>query len=184
MTKQISLIVIVLIIIGAAIFLLSGKRPSQAPAAPAVSAPAPTEQQASQPQQPAASNTSGPINLPLPPNTIAPAPSTTTPPAGSTNSPQASPEPAVKEFTMTAKRFTFDPAQITVNLNDRVRIKVTSIDVAHGIGIAQFNVSVVLPPNETKIVEFTADKRGTFRFLCSVYCGAGHGDMKGALIVQ
>jgi heme/copper-type cytochrome/quinol oxidase subunit 2 len=32
-------------------------------------------------------------------------------------------------------------------------------------------------------VEFTADEAGPFPFLCSEYCGDGHDDMKGMLVV-
>lgn len=182
MTKQISLIVVILVIIGMGIFLLSGNRAPQAPTAPAVNAPTPTEQPASQPPRPAPPTASGPVNLPLP-ATSAATPSTSLGQASQPTTPPAS-EPIIKEFTITAKRFTWDPAQITVKLNDRVRLKVTSVDVTHGISIPQFNVSEVLPPNETKTIEFIADKQGTFRFFCSVYCGSGHGDMKGSLVVQ
>ena len=32
-------------------------------------------------------------------------------------------------------------------------------------------------------VEFTADKAGTFNFYCNNYCGQGHPDMSGVLVV-
>ena len=32
--------------------------------------------------------------------------------------------------------------------------------------------------------EFIADKKGEFEMFCSVYCGQGHGQMKGKLIVK
>ena len=91
---------------------------------------------------------------------------------------------SVKEFTMTAKQWAFDPAVITVKQGDKVRLKITSTDVAHGFALADFNVKVDLTPNTEETVEFVADKKGEFTFFCSVLCGQGHREMKGKLIVE
>ena len=91
---------------------------------------------------------------------------------------------ATKTVKMTARQWTFDPDTITVNKGDTVRLEVTSIDVTHGLAISQFGVNVRLIPGATEIVEFTADKAGTFPFICSVPCGRGHRTMTGQLIVQ
>ncbi|KKQ23713.1 MAG: cytochrome c oxidase subunit II [Candidatus Roizmanbacteria bacterium GW2011_GWC2_37_13] len=90
---------------------------------------------------------------------------------------------SVKEFTLTAKQWAFDPATITVKQGDKVRLKITSLDVTHGFSLPDFNVKVDLNPNAETVVEFTADKTGEFTFFCSVVCGTGHNDMKGKLIV-
>ena len=90
----------------------------------------------------------------------------------------------VKEFTMTAKQWAFDPAIITVKQGDKVRIKIKSIDVTHGFALTDFNVKVDLVPNKEEIVEFVADKKGEFTFFCSVFCGQGHSGMKGKLVVE
>lgn len=90
----------------------------------------------------------------------------------------------VKEFTMTAKQFEFNPAAITVNKGDTVRLTITSLDVPHGFRINEFNVNARIEPGKPAAVEFIADKSGTFTFFCSVVCGAGHSDMKGTLVVK
>lgn len=90
----------------------------------------------------------------------------------------------VKEFTMTAKQWAFDPAVITVKQGDKVKIKIKSIDVTHGFALADFNVKVDLTPNKEETVEFVADKKGEFTFFCSVMCGEGHKDMTGKLVVE
>lgn len=92
--------------------------------------------------------------------------------------------PEVKEFTMTAKQWAFEPSTITVNKGDRVRLIITSVDVAHGFGLPDFNVDARLEPGAATTVEFTADRTGTFTFFCSVVCGAGHSGMHGTLIVK
>src|SRR3989338_1550475 len=91
---------------------------------------------------------------------------------------------SVKEFKITAKRFQFEPSTIEVSKGDGVRLLVTSTDVPHGISITEYGINERLDPGTPKTIEFTADKEGTFTAFCSVFCGSGHGGMKGRLIVK
>lgn len=91
---------------------------------------------------------------------------------------------AVKEFKMTAKQFVFEPDTIEVNKGDKVRLIVTSTDVAHGITIPQYGINEKLAPGKPVTIEFMADREGTFEAFCSVFCGAGHQKMKGKIIVK
>ena len=90
----------------------------------------------------------------------------------------------VKEFRMTAKSFSFEPSTIEVNKGDRVRLIVTSTDVPHGIAISEYGINERLDVGKPVTIEFTADKQGTFTAFCSVFCGSGHKDMKGKIIVK
>ncbi len=91
---------------------------------------------------------------------------------------------SVKEFSMTAKQWAFNPSEIRVKAGDTVRLKVKSIDVTHGFSLPDFNVDERLEPGKEISVEFIANKKGTFTFFCSVLCGEGHRDMKGTLVVE
>lgn len=83
-----------------------------------------------------------------------------------------------------AKRYAFEPSEIEVAEGERVRLVVRSGDGLHGIEIKQFRISKEIPRGtDPVIIEFTADAVGRFPILCSVYCGDGHGDMSGALVV-
>lgn len=64
-----------------------------------------------------------------------------------------------------------------------VRLSIASVDVRHGFKLPTFGVDATLEPNQTTVVEFVADKVGTFSFFCSVFCGDGHGAMNGSLTV-
>lgn len=97
---------------------------------------------------------------------------------------ESDPEPVVRKISITAKQWEFVPAVVTVNQGDIVQLSVTSIDVEHGIGILSFGASAKLEPGKTELLEFTADKKGTFSMVCTVFCGSGHGSMKGSVIVQ
>ncbi len=91
---------------------------------------------------------------------------------------------STKEFTLTAKQWSFSPGTITVNKGDKVILHIKSVDVTHGFELDAFGVSKTLSPGKTADVQFTADKTGTFSFFCNVFCGSGHGNMKGTLIVK
>jgi heme/copper-type cytochrome/quinol oxidase subunit 2 len=57
-------------------------------------------------------------------------------------------------------------------------------DGLHGIELKKFKIAKEIPRgNKPVTVEFTADEAGRFPFLCSEYCGDGHDDMKGVLVV-
>jgi cytochrome c oxidase subunit II len=100
-------------------------------------------------------------------------------------------EPAAgepKTFEVVAKRFEFEPATIEVIEGDRVRLVVRSADGPHGVEIKEFKVKKAVPrakPGDSPvIIEFVASMPGSFPILCSEYCGKGHEDMKGTLVVQ
>lgn len=93
-------------------------------------------------------------------------------------------KPTIKSFTLTAKNWEFSPSAIKVKKGDTVKLTVVSTDVAHGFSLPDFNVNKQFKAGETVTAEFVADKTGTFTFRCSVFCGAGHKDMKGTLIVE
>jgi cytochrome c oxidase subunit II len=91
--------------------------------------------------------------------------------------------PGQREINVTARRFEFTPKTITVSKGERVRLAVTSEDVDHGFAIKEFGIDMEIKAKQTRIIELTPDKEGRFRFTCSVFCGEGHGDMVGELIV-
>ena len=98
----------------------------------------------------------------------------------------AAPEPKV--FDVVAKRFAFEPATIEVTEGDTVRLVVRSADGPHGVEIKAFKVKKAVPrakPGDSPVtIEFVASAPGEFPILCSEYCGNGHKDMTGALVVR
>lgn len=90
----------------------------------------------------------------------------------------------IKEFSFIARQWEFTPSVIEVNEGDIVKIKIESLDVEHGFTIAELGVSEKIKGGETKEFSFVASKKGEFTFFCSVFCGEGHRNMKGRLIVN
>jgi cytochrome c oxidase subunit 2 len=100
-------------------------------------------------------------------------------------------EPAASEpktFEVVARRFAFEPSTIEVTEGDRVRLLVRSADGPHGVEIKEFKVKKAVPrakPGDSPVtIEFLASTAGKFPILCSEYCGNGHDDMTGTLVVQ
>ena len=91
-------------------------------------------------------------------------------------------EPRVIEVV--AKRFSWEPAEIQVTVGERVRLVLRTADGLHGIELKKFKITKEIPRgNKAVTVEFTAGEAGRFPFFCSEYCGDGHDDMKGVLVV-
>jgi cytochrome c oxidase subunit II len=91
----------------------------------------------------------------------------------------------VTTIDVTASRFQFEPATISVAQGDSVRLRLHSADRSHAFAIKAFRVKTLIPKGgETVTVEFVADQAGTFAFTCSEYCGTGHSGMKGTLVVR
>lgn len=95
---------------------------------------------------------------------------------------------SVKVFKIVAKSFEFAPSEIRVKMGDKVRLEVSSADTGagsgHGIAIPAFNVNVKVDVGKSGVAEFIADKKGSYPFFCNVFCGSGHKEMKGTLIVE
>jgi cytochrome c oxidase subunit 2 len=96
------------------------------------------------------------------------------------------PEPKV--FEVVARRFSFEPATIEVVEGDSVRLLVRSADGPHGVEIKAFKVKKAVPrakPGDSPVtIEFVATAAGEYPILCSEYCGKGHEDMTGTLVVR
>lgn len=89
-----------------------------------------------------------------------------------------------REIPVVAKRFTFEPARIEVTEGERVRLVVTSGDGVHGVEIKKFKVNKKVPRGGGQVtIDFVASAPGEYPILCSEYCGNGHEEMKGSLVV-
>ena len=91
---------------------------------------------------------------------------------------------APKTIEVVAKRFGFEPARVEVTEGERIKLVIKSADGVHGVEIKKFKVNKKVPRGgEPVTIEFVASAAGEFPILCSEYCGDGHDDMKGMLVV-
>jgi cytochrome c oxidase subunit 2 len=93
---------------------------------------------------------------------------------------------APREIPVVAKRFSFEPARVEVVEGERIRLVVTSEDGVHGLEIKKFRVNKKIPRGRDKVttIDFVASAPGEYPILCSEYCGDGHEEMKGTLVVS
>ena len=66
-------------------------------------------------------------------------------------------ENGIRVIEVKASKFKFDPDPIVVKLGEKVRLVVTSMDVEHGIAIAEMGVNLPVPAQQTRSVDFTAN---------------------------
>src|SRR5579863_8442564 len=88
------------------------------------------------------------------------------------------------EITVTARKYEFSPNVIKLKKEDHIRLIITTLDRDHGFKLEAFHIDQKLPKGEAVTVEFTADQAGAFPFECSHFCGLGHKNMRGQLIVE
>jgi cytochrome c oxidase subunit 2 len=91
---------------------------------------------------------------------------------------------APRTIEVVASKFRFEPSRIEVTEGERVKLVVKSADGVHGVEIKKFKVNKRVPRGGEPItIEFVAATAGEFPIMCSEYCGDGHEDMKGVLVV-
>lgn len=83
-----------------------------------------------------------------------------------------------------AFRYAFSPDPLVVQGGETVVLKLKSRDVEHGMMIPEIDFNSTIPAKGIKTVSFKAPTApGKYPIFCSVYCGSGHGNMKGTLLV-
>jgi cytochrome c oxidase subunit II len=95
---------------------------------------------------------------------------------------QDSSAPRVVEIT--AKRFEFNPKQITLKRGEPVIIRLVSSDRAHGLLVKPLGVDLDADDGKPAQITIRPDAPGTFPAICDHYCGSGHGNMKMTVIVE
>lgn len=81
------------------------------------------------------------------------------------------------QILVTAKRFEFDPATITLKKGEPAELVLKTLDVPHGLKFRELGVEVKASKGKMGAVEFTPERTGDFAGHCSVFCGRGHGSM-------
>lgn len=73
--------------------------------------------------------------------------------------------------------------RIVVPQGATIVLHIRNLDVPHGLALEEFGVNVVTPPDEVTTVTFVASQVGSFCFFCTVFCGPGHPNHVGTLVV-
>jgi cytochrome c oxidase subunit 2 len=92
--------------------------------------------------------------------------------------------PTRREFTLTARDFSFSPNRVEAQQDELIKITVQSADNAYGFTIDDYRVSKRVPAGGSTVVEFRADRPGTFAFYSNLSNDARHSQMRGQLVVR
>ena len=104
-------------------------------------------------------------------------------------------------FEMTAQKYEYAPDIVHVKQGTRVQLKIVATDRKHGFKIRLYpegspeksepglrmaggQNDFKLEENKEQVIEFFAERPGTYVFRCSVFCGMGHRGMTGKVIVE
>jgi cytochrome c oxidase subunit 2 len=87
------------------------------------------------------------------------------------------------EAFITAKMWTFAPNEIIIPAGSTIVFYLTSADVVHGFSIERKGVNLMAVPGAVNTATVTFDKYGTYRIVCHEYCGIGHQNMMGTILV-
>ena len=107
----------------------------------------------------------------------------------------------VQVIQITAKKYEYSLSPVHVKVGTKVQLKITAIDHDHGFKIATGPDGAIpngtagliftssqdcwqLKKGETTMIDFLAQKLGTYTFKCCHTCGLGHKGMKGQIIVE
>ena len=87
------------------------------------------------------------------------------------------------EVHVIAVQFAYFPGEIEVPANSTVTFRLTSEDVRHSFSVVGTNANTMIIPGEVASLTVETDDPGEYGILCSEYCGSGHHDMEGKLVV-
>jgi cytochrome c oxidase subunit 2 len=84
---------------------------------------------------------------------------------------------APQRIEIHARRFSFTPAEITVEKGEPVTLALTSDDVPHSLLIEGLHVNGTMVKGRITEVTITPEAAGDFKGRCGRFCGSGHGSM-------
>ena len=88
-----------------------------------------------------------------------------------------------KVIKISSKRFEYKPGVVKLKKGVPVVLELVTEDIVMGFNLPDFGVRADIVPGKVARVKFTPDKTGTFIFLCDIFCGNGHEEMKGNIVV-
>jgi len=85
---------------------------------------------------------------------------------------------------VTAERFKFTPAVIQLKVGEPVVLELTALDRKHGFQVPDLKIDETIEPGKVTRIRIVPDKAATYDFHCSVFCGSGHEEMAGQIVVS
>lgn len=93
--------------------------------------------------------------------------------------------PAGETVYILAQQFSFNPAVIHLERGAEYTLAFHATDVMHGVSLIMGgSLASVLMPGTTVVVPLRATESGDVQMLCTEYCGLGHNQMVGRIVVD
>jgi cytochrome c oxidase subunit 2 len=92
----------------------------------------------------------------------------------------AAPDPVIK---IVARQWEFVPSRILLRKGVPVVLELSSADRHHGFSVPGLGARGEVRPGEPARLRLVPTEVGTFAFHCDVFCGEGHEEMTGQIVV-
>jgi heme/copper-type cytochrome/quinol oxidase subunit 2 len=93
-------------------------------------------------------------------------------------------EPGRYLAVIKAYNWAFDPNEIRVPVGSEVTFRAHSVDDYHGMALIGTDVLISLGQSQVSEASHVFNERGEYLWVCAEYCGAGHVNMMGTVIVE
>lgn len=96
----------------------------------------------------------------------------------------AAAKPKERVIKIEARKFRYAPNLIELKKGEAVALEFRAIDFTHGFSVPDMKVRADLLQGQVVRVKLQPDTAGQFGFLCDNFCGSGHEEMAGTIIVK
>lgn len=93
-------------------------------------------------------------------------------------------QPEEQVIKVIARKFEYTPNVIHLQKNVPAILEFTSEDVVMGFNVPELKIRTDIVPGKVSRLRIVSDKVGRFAFVCDIFCGSGHEDMTGAIVVS
>ena len=81
-------------------------------------------------------------------------------------------------------RASWTPPQMHVPVGETVELQMHSVDVIHSFYVPAFLYQRDITPRKDQVIQFLADREGTYRGQCTQFCGLKHQEMEFEVVVE
>ncbi len=89
----------------------------------------------------------------------------------------------IRVIKIQVRKFSYAPNEIVLKKGETVELQFTAVDFMHGFKIPDLDVRADLMPGRIVTVRLHIKEAGEYAFLCDNFCGTGHEEMNGKIVV-
>ncbi|MBI3453338.1 MAG: cupredoxin domain-containing protein [Rhodospirillales bacterium] len=82
-----------------------------------------------------------------------------------------------------AQQFEYKPEEVVLKKGEPVILELVSLDRVHGFNMPSLGIRAEIGPYQSTRIRLVPDKTGRFAFHCDMFCGGGHDEMDGRIVV-